>query len=134
MNAIPSYQPALVLDQEDAQREVIRALGGAKTVGARLRPDIDPEAAGRWLHDCISADRPAKLDLSQVVTIARWGREVGCHALMDYLAAASGYSRPEPVTPQDEQAEQMRRFCASVEQLQRLAASLAGPSFARGGR
>jgi hypothetical protein len=124
MTATQPHQPALVLDQEDALREVTRALGGAKTVGARLRPDLDPDAAGRWWHDCISMDRQAKADLSQIITVARWGRDAGCHALMDYLAGAAGYSRPEPVCAQDEQAEQYRRFCASVENLQRLAAQM----------
>lgn len=124
MTAIPLHQPALILDSEDALREVTRALGGAKSVGARLRPDLDPEAAGRWWHDCINAERAAKADLSQLIAVARWAREVGCHALVEYLCATAGYSRPEPVTPQDEQAEAMRRFTAAVSELSRLASTL----------
>lgn len=124
MTANPLHQPALILDCEDALREVTRALGGAKSVGARLRPDLDPEAAGRWWHDCINSERAAKADLSQLIAVARWGREVGCHALVEYVCASAGYSRPEPVTPADEQAEAMRRFSASVAELSRLASLL----------
>jgi hypothetical protein len=124
MSKTTSYQPALVLDQEDALREVVRALGGAKAAGSRLRPEMDPDAAARWLHDCISPDRAQKLDLAQVVTLARWGREVGCHALMDYVAAAAGYSRPEPLTPQDEAAELQRQFIQAVRELQVIQARI----------
>lgn len=69
MTANPLHQPALILDAEDALREVTRALGGAKSVGARLRPDLDPEAAGRWWHDCINSERAAKADLSQLIAV-----------------------------------------------------------------
>lgn len=41
----------------DAMREVILALGGLKSVASRMRPEMPADHAGRWLADCLSAER-----------------------------------------------------------------------------
>lgn len=114
-------QSDLCFSLEDSLKAVIRALGGAKVVGHKLRPDLDPDAAGRWLLDCINPDRNDKLALGQLMLILRWGHDAGCHAGMDFIARDSGYAEPIPVTPEDEQDELMRDFNAGVKTLAGLA-------------
>lgn len=121
-------QSDLCFTIEDALKSVIRALGGAKSVGHRLRPDLDPDAAGRWLLDCINPDRNEKLSLSQFMALLRWGHDAGVHDAMDFIARDSGYSEPQPITPEDEADELMREFiaatklqAANVAKLERLA-------------
>jgi len=106
---------------EDSLKSVIRALGGAKSVGHKLRPDLDPDAAGRWLLDCINPERNEKLSLGQLMLVLRMGHDIGCHAAMDYIARDSGYAEPAPITPEDEQDELTREFVAGVKTLSGLA-------------
>lgn len=122
-------QPALFHESIiDAIREVVQALGGAKVVGARMRPDLPPDHAGRWLADCLSHERREKLSPDQVLWLAREGRRVECHALMHYLARECGYSDPVPVQPEDERArlqreyiEAARHLSSTAERIERLA-------------
>lgn len=106
---------------EDSLKSVIRACGGAKAVGHKLRPDLDPDAAGRWLLSCLEPERAEKLSLGQLMLILRWGHDAGCHAAMDYIARDSGYAEPAPITPEDEQDELTREFNAGVKLLSDLA-------------
>lgn len=93
-------QPALFHESIiDAIREVVQALGGAKVVGARMRPDLPPDHAGRWLADCLPHERREKLSPDQVLWMGREGRRVECHAMMRYLARECGYADPVPVRP-----------------------------------
>ena len=114
-------QSDLCFSLEDSLKDVIRALGGAKVVGHKLRPDLDPDAAGRWLLSCLEQDRAEKLALGQLMLILRWGHDAGCHAGMDYIARDSGYAEPAPITPEDEQDELTREFNAGVKLLSDLA-------------
>lgn len=108
-------QSDLCFTLEDALKSVARSLGGAKALGHKLRPDLDPDAAGRWLLDCINSERSEKLSLSQVMLILRMGHDAGCHAGMDFIARDCGYSEPTPITPEDEQDELMRDFIAAAK-------------------
>lgn len=114
-------QSDLCFSLEDSLKEVIRALGGAKSAGHKLRPDLDPDAAGRWLLSCLEPERAEKLSLGQLMLILRWGHDAGCHAAMDYIARDSGYAEPAPITPEDEQDELTREFVAGVKTLSGLA-------------
>lgn len=100
---------------EDALGFVISALGGAKVVGAKLRPDLPADAAGRWLLDCLNTDRPAFLHPGHIAVLLRMAREANVHNAMDWLCQDTGYAKPTPVEPQDEQAQLMRTFVQSVE-------------------
>lgn len=56
---------------EDALKAIIQQLGGIKKVGPLLFPDKSVDAAARYLLDCLNADRPEKLALTQVMMLLR---------------------------------------------------------------
>ena len=85
-------------DIADAIRVTVQALGGNKPVGAKLWPEKAPDAAGRLLADCLNTAKPEKLSPEQVVLLGKWGREVGCHAIVSYYGQECGYEF-KPVDP-----------------------------------
>lgn len=102
---MPDSQRLFYDDINDALRTVIQALGGSKAVGIRLWPDKAPDAAARHLSDCLNYSKPEKLSPDQVLTLLRWGHEVGCHAGMAYVAQQAGYEIT-PITP-DQQRDRL---------------------------
>lgn len=96
----PSELPAE--DINDALRDVVRAMGGNKRVGADMRPELSADAAGKWLANCLDLTRPEKLDANQIIYILKRGCMAGEHAAMHYIAAAAGYEPSKPVIPEDE--------------------------------
>ena len=123
-------QSDLCFSIEDALKSVSRALGGHKAVGHKLRPELDPDAAGRWWLDCINPERAEKLSLGQLMLVLRWAHDAGCHDGMDFIARDCGYVEPQPITPEDEADDLMREFIAAtklqasnVAKLERLANS-----------
>lgn len=109
-------QQALFFESvEEALSHVVSALGGAKAVGAKLRQDMGPEAAGRWLKDCLNGDRRETLHPGQLLWLLRSAREAGVHTGMDWLCQAAGYARPAPMEPADEQAALMREFIRAAD-------------------
>lgn len=105
----------------DAIRDVIRAVGGMKSVGCKLWPEKTPEAAQSFLSDCLNENRPAKLSPEQVLLLLGMGRAKGCHAAMNYLARETGYSDPAPIEPEDERARLQREFIEAQKNMSRLA-------------
>lgn len=83
-------------DVYDALRETIKAIGGFASAGKRLRPELHADAAERWLLDAVNRGRAQKLSPEQFLVIATWGREAGCHALMNYITADTGYEQTKP--------------------------------------
>lgn len=106
---------------EDSLKSVIRACGGAKAVGHKLRPELDADAAGRWLLTAINPTCKDKLSLEQLLLILRMGHDAGCHAGMDFITRDCGYAEATPITPEDEQDELTREFNAGVKLLSDLA-------------
>jgi hypothetical protein len=86
---------------EDALKAAVQALGGAKEVGKTLWPDKSTDNAGRQLLDCLNAERPAKLDYSQLIYVFRAARDKGEHAPFIWFAAEIGYEA-KPVTKAQE--------------------------------
>lgn len=105
----------------DALRAVVQALGGTKAAGCRLWPEKTPESAHRTLLDCLNEARPEKLSPEQVLYLLAAGRQVGCHAAMNYLAREAGYSDPLPVEPEDERARLQREYIEATKALQAIA-------------
>lgn len=105
----------------DALRAVVQALGGTKAAGCRLWPEKTPESAHRTLLDCLNEARPEKLSPEQVLYLLAAGRQVGCHAAMNYLAREAGYSDPLPVEPEDERARLQREYIEATKMLQTIA-------------
>lgn len=104
-------------DVYDALRATIKALGDCAAVGKRLRPELPPEKAEGWLADATNRNRAQKLSPEQVLLIARWGREAGCHTLMDFITADTGYEKTKPKV----YAEQLALLQAQALEAQRKA-------------
>lgn len=115
-------QPALFYDDiYDALRDVVQALGGPKSVGVMLWPDKSVAMAHTALLNCLDRNRPEKLDLTQLVLLLKKGREVGCHAGMQFIAAECSYEAPRPIEPEDELAKLQREYIEAVNRLSSLA-------------
>jgi hypothetical protein len=104
----------------DAAREVVSALGGTKQVGPKLWPGKEQGEAQRHLNDCLNSDRPQKLSPEELLTLARWGRDIGCHSLAVYMMERAGYARPVPISPGDEKAELERAAMEAVKAFRSL--------------
>ena len=88
----------------DALRGVVDALGGAKVIGHRMRPEKSIADARVWLLNCLNSDRSERFDPEQVILLLRWGNDAGAHSGMNYIAAETGYSA-SPIAPVDQVAE-----------------------------
>lgn len=100
---------------EEALDEVVKALGGAKVVAARMRQDLSPDAAGRWLRDCLNDTRREHLTPGHVMWLLRAGRDAGVHAAIRYICREAGYSEPVAVEPEDERAELQRQYIEAAK-------------------
>ncbi|CAN7168227.1 hypothetical protein LJR118_000277 [Acidovorax sp. LjRoot118] len=102
--------PLLYEDELDAARDAVKHLGGAKKVGPMVWPDKTPEAASRYLLDCLNVSRAERLSPSQLLLLMRLAREVGFHGLAAYIMREAGYAPPIPVEPQTEAEVLSRRL------------------------
>lgn len=96
-------------DIYDALRSAIKALGGTKTVGAKLWPEKTIADARSYLDDCLNKDRPAKLSPEHVLLLLKWARDAGFHEAMHYIAGEAGYLA-QPVEPRDELTEMLSEY------------------------
>jgi hypothetical protein len=116
--------PLFVDTYEEAIRHTINALKGFKTVGVALWPDKTADAAGRRLADCLNADKPDRLNPSELAFIRRWARSEGVHVMATYELRAAGYADPQPIEPEDERARLQREYVAAVRTLTALTQKL----------
>jgi hypothetical protein len=112
--------PLLVDTINDAIRDTVRALGGSKVIGPALWPTKKAEAAARYLDDCLNPNRDHKLDIEEILTIARLGRDKGVHIIAAFVNMDIGYAPPTPVNPADQKAELQRQFIQGVGTLSAL--------------
>lgn len=82
----------------DALRRLVDALGGAKEVGHRLRPDRDWQFARNWLLNCLNPEHAQELHPTQVVTLLRWASEAGYHDCKHWIDAATDYAPSAPLS------------------------------------
>lgn len=106
---------------EDAAAAVVDACGGRKSFATELWPHKPQRDAHNLLDACLNPERREKLSPEHLVYIGKRGRDVGCHALSNYLARAMGYADPVPVEPEDELAKQQREFVAATQALMKMA-------------
>lgn len=106
---------------EEAMADLVNALGGPKSVGARMRPDLAPDAAQRWLKDCLNDSRRENLHPGHVLWLLREGRKAGLHWAMAFIDRDAGYADPVPVEPEDERARLQREYIEAVHAMARLA-------------
>jgi hypothetical protein len=117
----PLHQPALFVDtSEDAVRDTVRGLGGAKVVGPALWPAKKPDRAERDLLDCLNANNPRELSFDEIMLIGELGRDKGLHLIAGFVNMRLGYAPPVPVDPQDARAELQRQFIDAVDRVERL--------------
>lgn len=90
-------------DLYDALKGAVTALGGAKKVGPRLRPEAR-DARG-WLLNCLNRDHEQKLDPEQVALILRWAGEAGYHDAKHWLDHDTGYQPAAPFALEAKLAE-----------------------------
>ncbi len=125
----------LLVDDNDALSDAVRACGGPKKVGALMRPELPADQAGRWVSDCLNREHCARFDPEQVLLLLRLARAVGAHAAMDFMAGSCGYRAPQPLEPEDERARLQREFVAAagglIDLAQRLSIDIKLPSALR---
>lgn len=114
----------------DSPEEVLRAcidrLGGAKTVGCRMKPELAdrPDVAARWVLDRLNEDRRERMSLQQAIAILRWAGASGWHEGMAHWNRLCGYAPAAPLAPETEAAELQKRLAATIEQQRRLFAQM----------
>jgi len=103
---------------EDALAAVVDRCGGRKKVASEMFPDKPMRDAHNLLDAMLNPDCREKFAPAQVVYLAKRGRAVGCHAIMLYLAREAGYSDPQPLAPEEREAELQRKFIEAVGALE----------------
>lgn len=104
----------------DALKAAIAAMGGTKTVGARMRPEMSPDHAGRWLADCLNGDRREHISPERLVWLLREARSHGVHVAMSWLAGECGYAAT-PVEPEDERQQLQREYIEAARSMAKIA-------------
>lgn len=97
-------------DIYDALKGAVSALGGAKKVGPRLRPEA--KDADQWLRNCLNRDHAQKLDPEQVLLILHWACEAGYHDAKHFLDHDTGYQDSVPKALEVQLAAALRQAAA----------------------
>ena len=108
-------------DVNDALREVVKALGGAKKVGPMLWPEKTVEQAQQVLLSCLNTDRKERLTPEQVFLLLKMARQANFHGAKFWIDDELGYEQGKPLNPQDEQSKLQEDFIAAVRESRRLA-------------
>lgn len=119
-----TQDPLFVESIEEALRDAVNALKGPKAVGIDLWPEMSADLAGRRLNQCLDPERSEKLELSQVLLIAKRARARNCHTLMTFLCRELNYEAPKAVDPRDEYARLQAKFVSAVEENLRMGREL----------
>ena len=105
----------------EALRDDVRALGGAKVVGAQFWPEKSVEAAKNKLNDALNEERRERLSDEQERWIFRAAKERrGFSAALFFLCDDAGFKRPEPKDPMSEAAQLQRDFIQAVRTLKHI--------------
>jgi len=120
MHPIPLFNESLL----EALTDVVKGCGGAKVIGALMRPEMSAELAGKWVSNCLNHDHPQKFDPEQVLFVLREGRKKQIHCAVNHILRECGYADAVPIEPEDERAALQRDFIAAIETAKQLAARL----------
>ncbi len=115
-----SQEPLFHERIEDAIAAVADRLG-RKRVACRLWPDKSERDAHNLFDACLNPERRERFSPSQLVFVAKLGREAGLHAIMEFLARDLGYTDPQPLEPEDERAKLQREFIEASKHMARMA-------------
>jgi glutamyl/glutaminyl-tRNA synthetase len=113
--------PLFVESLTEALKATVASVGGAKFVASSLWPEKSLEEANRHLLDCLNPDRAARLDPEKLLLLLKLARAKGVHLAMTWILEDVGYAAPQPIEPEDQEAEQQRQFISAVERLEALA-------------
>lgn len=111
---------------EDAVDDVARACGGRKKLACELWPDKPARDAHNLFDACMNVDRRERFSPSQLMYILRRGREVGCHAMIQFIDQDAGYeSKPVGLEAQRDRvvdviADSTKTLASALATLERL--------------
>lgn len=119
--------------EEAAQEIALQYPGGKKRLAQRMRPSKSPGAAHTWWLDCCNPDRTEhNFTGEDWLALIKIGREIGCHAVIQFLCDDAGYSRPVPTEPvaeleriERENNELLRALARRMDRRDELRAKLA---------
>lgn len=111
-------------DVNDALREVVKVLGGAKQVGPLLWPEKTVEQAQQHLLACLNTERKERLSPEQFLLLLKLGRQADFHAVKHWIDEELGYEPSRPLNPADETEQLQRDFIAAVQASRRIAERL----------
>jgi hypothetical protein len=106
---------------EEALRDLVRALGGSKAIGARLFPSLPLEQAAGRVSDSLNHDRRQQFAPHELLYLLRMACQSGHHAAMHYVCAITGYEQPRPSRDEAELAELQAAFVRATSDLQLMA-------------
>lgn len=95
-------------DIYDALKRAVDAIGGAKRVGPRLRPELDAFKARSWLLNCLNDEHAQKFDPPHIFLILRWACAAGYHDAKHFTDTDTGYAPSAPLAPEVQFAEALK--------------------------
>lgn len=112
----------LFYDSElEALRDDVNACGGPKTVGGWFWPEKTPEARRNRVNDCLNSERGERFSDEQRRLVVRKAREArGFSAWLYFTCDDTGFERPKPRHPKDEQVELLAREERLLHELKAL--------------
>jgi hypothetical protein len=109
-------------DLTDAIGTTRIALGERKQVAAEMFPTMAPASAYAKLA---AIEKGAEQCSGEsLLWLMRRGREIGCHAIAEYLCSNAGYETPRPRTPEEQRDEAVEALKAATLAQQRAIAVL----------
>lgn len=114
-------EPLFFERMEDAMAVVVEQCGGRKKFAVEMFPDKPPRDAHNLLDAMFNAERREKFSPSQILYIAKRGRDIGCHVVMLHICREAGYADPIPVTPKDVADELQRQYIEAARSMARIA-------------
>lgn len=99
----------------------IMALGGYKKVAGWLFSNKTLDTAYAHLKNCMREDKSEKLSPHELLMIMQAARDIGVHDVMNYLADAANYQRPQTLEPKDEMMELQKRYIEAAKAMQHIA-------------
>lgn len=95
-------------DVYDALRAAVAALGGAKKVGPRIRPEASD--AAQWLRNCLNREHAQNLNPAQHLLIMRWACEAGYHDARHFIDREQGYQSAVPLQTESHLASVLKQL------------------------
>lgn len=106
-------------DIDDALDTVIKATGGYKKIAGWLWPSSNSKSAYARLKACVNPDKAERLSPEELMRLLKAGREIGCHAAMNFIAGQTGYEA-KPIDPKLYLAELQESFIEYARRMEKI--------------